>query len=255
MLASAPAARAGGSAVVKMKPEAKLRTKSHKRGRAGDIAAHHAERLAERALDHRQPVHQALALGDAAAARAVEADRMDLVEIGHRAVLVGDVAELGDRRDVAVHRIDATRRRPAWARRGSRSAQLAVEVVAGRCGAKTRRSARLWRMPSIIEAWLPASDSTTQPGMLRGQRAERRPVGDVAGGEQQRRFLAVQVGELALEQHVVVVGAGDVAGAAGAGAAAVERLVHRLEHGRVLAHAEIVVGAPDGDLRRGAPSR
>ena len=29
MLASAPAATAGGSAVVKMKPEAKLRTKSH----------------------------------------------------------------------------------------------------------------------------------------------------------------------------------------------------------------------------------
>ena len=29
MLASAPAATAGGSEVVKMKPEAKLRTKSH----------------------------------------------------------------------------------------------------------------------------------------------------------------------------------------------------------------------------------
>ncbi len=29
MLASAPAAMAGGSAVVKMKPDAKLRTKSH----------------------------------------------------------------------------------------------------------------------------------------------------------------------------------------------------------------------------------
>jgi hypothetical protein len=42
-------------------------------------------------------VHQPLALGNAAAARAVHADRVDLVDIGHRAVLVADVADLGDR--------------------------------------------------------------------------------------------------------------------------------------------------------------
>ena len=52
MLASAPAASAGGSEVVKMKPEAKLRMKSQIARDAGDIAADHAERLAERALDH-----------------------------------------------------------------------------------------------------------------------------------------------------------------------------------------------------------
>ena len=75
--------------------------------RPGDVAAHHAEGLAQRALDHGQPVHQPLALGNAAAARAVHADRMHLVEIGHRAVLVGDVADFADRRDIAVHRIDA----------------------------------------------------------------------------------------------------------------------------------------------------
>ena len=34
MLAQAPAANAGGIAVVKMKPEAKLRTKSHKSAEA-----------------------------------------------------------------------------------------------------------------------------------------------------------------------------------------------------------------------------
>ena len=58
----------------------------------------------------------------------------------------------------------------------------------------------------------------------------------------------MQIGEFALQQHVIMVGAGDVAGAAGAGAATVERLMHRREHGRMLAHAEIVVGAPDGHL-------
>ena len=47
---------------------------------------------------------------------------------------------------------------------------------------------------------------------------------------------------------MVVVGAGDVAGAAGPGAAAIERRVHRGDDGRVLAHPEIVVRAPHRDL-------
>ena len=57
----------------------------------------------------------------------------------------------------------------------------------------------------------------------------------------------MQVGELGLELDVIVGGAGDVAGAAGAGADRVDRLVHGREHGGMLAHAEIVVRAPDGD--------
>jgi hypothetical protein len=51
-------------------------------------------------------VHDAVALGNAAAARTVKPDRMHLVEIGHCSELVGDIAEFADRRDVAVHRID-----------------------------------------------------------------------------------------------------------------------------------------------------
>ena len=82
------------------------------------------------------------------------------------------------------------------------------------------------------------------------QRRQRRVVGDVGGREEQRRFLAVQVGELVLELDVIVGGAGDVARAAGAGADGVDRLVHGGDDGRMLAHAEIVVGAPDGDLAR-----
>ena len=176
---------------------------------------------------------------------------MDLVEIGHRTVRVGDVAELGDRGDVAVHRVDDLEGDQLGPGRG-RARRACGRGPRGRCGRRSLARRRLWRMPSIIEAWLLASESTTQPGMLRGQRAQRRPVRDVARGEQEGRLLAVQVGELALEQHVVVVGAGDVAGAAGAGAAAVDRLVHGVEHGRVLAHAEIVVRAPDRDLAAAA---
>ena len=79
------------------------------------------------------------------------------------------------------------------------------------------------------------------------ERRQRRLVRDIAGGEQQRAFLAVEVGELGLELDMIMGVAADVAGAAGAGADVVQRVLHRLDHRRVLAHAEIVVRAPDGD--------
>ena len=75
-------------------------------------------------------------------------------------------------------------------------------------------------------------------------------VRDIARGEDQRGRLAVQVGELALKLDQRMIGAGDVAGAAGAGAHAGRGLDHGADHLRVLAHAEIVVGAPDHDLAR-----
>src|SRR5690606_28244818 len=63
-------------------------------GRAGDVAADDAEGLAERALDQRYPVHQAEFLGDAAAPRPVEPDGVNLVEIGHRPVFLGNLDDL-----------------------------------------------------------------------------------------------------------------------------------------------------------------
>ena len=61
------------------------------------------------------------------------------------------------------------------------------------------------------------------------------------------RFLAVKLAKLGLELGMVMGVAADVARPAGAGADLVQRLFHRFDHGRVLAHAEIVVRAPDGD--------
>ena len=57
----------------------------------------------------------------------------------------------------------------------------------------------------------------------------------------------MQIGQFLLQHHMVVVGAADVSRAAGAGAAAVQRLMHGVQNRLVLAHAEVVVGAPDGD--------
>ena len=85
-------------------------------------------------------------------------------------------------------------------------------------------------------------------GQHLGDGRDRRLVGDEARGEDQRRFLAVEVGELGLELDQRVVGAGDVARAAGADAHPPGRVGHGRDHRLVLAHAEIVVGAPDDDL-------
>src|SRR5881394_1377410 len=71
------------------------------------IAAVAAERLGQRALEDVDAMHDAVAFGDAAAARAVHADRMNLVDIGHGAVALGEIADPGQRRDIAVHRIQA----------------------------------------------------------------------------------------------------------------------------------------------------
>ena len=58
----------------------------------------------------------------------------------------------------------------------------------------------------------------------------------------------MQIGQFGLQLHQRVMGAGDVAGAAGAGADSRGGLDHGADHFRVLAHAEIVVGAPDHDV-------
>src|SRR5262249_51399976 len=75
-------------------------------------------------------------------------------------------------------------------------------------------------------------------------------VRDIAGGEDQRRLLAVQVGELTLELDHRMIVAGDVTGAASAGAHPRRRFDHGANHLRMLAHAKIIVRAPDHDRAR-----
>src|SRR3546814_9271132 len=63
-----------------------------------DIAAHHAERLAERPFDDGKAARRVVTIRYAAAPRAVHADRMHLVQLGERVVLVGKIADRMDRR-------------------------------------------------------------------------------------------------------------------------------------------------------------
>ena len=183
--------------------------------------------------------------GNAAAARAVHADRMDLVEIGQRAIAVGEVADRGDRGDVAVHRIDAFER-DQLGRLGILLHQQLLEMVEVVVAEHALLAARVLDAGDhrgVVE-FVGEDDAA---GQQFAERRQRRLVRDVARGEQQRALLAVQVGELGLELDVVMGVAADVAGAARAGADVVQRFLHRRDHRGVLAHAEIVVRAPHGD--------
>ncbi len=246
MLASAPAAIAGRQGGGEDEAGREAADEVAQRGRRRDVAADHAEPLGQGAFDHRQPVGEPFLLCHAAAARAVEAHGMHLVEIGHGAMPLRYVADLGDRRDVAVHRVDRFERDQLRNVR-RQAGQPPVEV-----GRVVMREHDLLR-PAVADALdhggvVAGVGQHDAAGQAAGQGAQRRPIRHVAGVEQQRGFRVVQVGQFLFQQHVVVVGACDVAGAARAGAAAIERLVHRRQHGRVLAHAEIVVGAPHRDV-------
>ncbi len=68
----------------------------------------------------------------------------------------------------------------------------------------------------------------------------------------------MQVGKLGFELHQRVVCTGNVARAAGTCAHRAGRLLHGRDHALMLAHAQIVVRAPDGNFTRfftGAPQR
>ena len=161
MLASAPAATCGRQGRGEDEAGRKAAHEVAERGRGRDIAADDAEGLRQRAFDHGQPVAEALALGDAAAARAIEADGMNLVEIGHGAVRVRDVAELGDRRDVAVHRVDGFERHELRRATDRCRASLRVEVRRVVMGEDARRSAAV-------------ADALDHRGVVRVRRRGRR---------------------------------------------------------------------------------
>ena len=215
-------------------------------GRAGDVAAEAAERLGQGTLDDINPMRRIVALGDAAAARAVHADRVHFVDIGHRVVFVGEIADRVDRRDVAVHRIEALE-----------DDQLGPRRIGGLQQFLEMRDV-IVPPDHLVAAGLPhALDHRIVVERVRQDQAVRQELGDgrnaglvrdVARCEQKCGFLAVQVGEFALQLDQRMVGAGDVAGAAGAGAHAGGDVDHGADHLRVLGHAEIIVGTPDDDV-------
>ena len=222
-------------------------------GRGRDIAADHAKALGQSTLDDVDPVHDTVTLGDAGTVGPVESDGMDLVEVGERAELGRGVADLGDRPDIAVHRVDRLEGddlRCGGVRAGQQLAQVRHVVVAEHA-AGSAAVADAGDHRGVVQR----VGEHQAAGQAGGQGRERRLVGDVARGEDQGRVLAMQAGQFALQLDMQVVGAGDVARAAGAGALRRHRVTHGLEHQGVAAHAEVVIAAPDHDLARGAHRR
>ena len=70
----------------------------------------------------------------------------------------------------------------------------------------------------------------------------------IAGGEQQRRILAMQVGQFFFQSDMQRRGAGDVARAARTRADAARGLDGGFDDDRVGAHGEIVIRGPDQDV-------
>ena len=170
-----------------------------------DIATNDTVGLGQRAFDHGQFVHQAFAFGNAAAARAIHANGMDFVDIGHSAMLLGHVADFLDGRDVAIHRIDTFKRHQL----GHFRTILAQQPV------------QIFRVIVLEHMALGAAvaDAFDHGGMVQrvgednaagdlgGQRGQRSPVRDITRCEQQRIFLAVQIRQFQFELAVHVHGA------------------------------------------------
>ncbi|MNI46795.1 hypothetical protein D3C73_1012770 [compost metagenome] len=216
-----------------------------RRGIARHIAAHGAEPLAEGALQHADAMRLAVAFGHARAVRAVQAHGVNLIQIGEGAVLFGHIADRRDGGEVAVHRIAALETDqlgPVAADPAHQPVQIAP-VVVGEDVLLHARAAHALDHGGVVQG----VGKDHRPRQARRQRRQGRIIGRIARGEQQRRLLAVQIGQIALQQDVFVASAGDVARAARARAIGADCPLRRLDHLGVDAHRQIVVRAPDGD--------
>src|SRR5258708_15942516 len=216
----------------------------------GDIAAKRPEGLGQRSLDDVDARHHAVLLGNSGAAWPVHADGMHLVQIGHRVIALCKVADRREWSDVAVHRIDALEHDQLRA--------------AGRCA----REQLLQVLQIVVAPNLPGTAGGThsfdhrimvecigQDQAVRKQPRDRRDarvVGNIARRENECRFLAMQVGELGLQLYQRPICTRNVARSARARTHRAGGGTHRFDYLRMLAHAEIVVRAPDNDIPRAA---
>ena len=137
-----------------------------------------------------------------------------LMPVKFGAVLLGDITDRRNGRNVAVHAVDAFERDDLRALRRHRSHQF-IEMS---------------HVVVATSGWI----------------SNLAALGTLGRLEDQRAFLAVQVRKLGLQLDMMPIGAGDVSGAAGARTRAIERPVHGRQHIGVLAHPQIVVAAPHG---------
>ena len=112
----------------------------------------------------------------------------------------------------------------------------------------------LWAKPRLVAPDEPRAledgvvgEDVVDDEVARAQQVpDRRDVGRVARDEDDRRGRAEEPGQRALELAMDRLLAGDQAARAGAGAVAIDRVLGRGDDGRVVGHADVVVGAEIG---------
>ena len=182
-------------------------------------------------------------LAEAAAGLAHRAERMGLVDVEHRVMLLLDVDEARQVGVVAVHAVDAL----------DRDEHAAVAVA-------DAREEHVERAPVVVGE--PAAGGAGEPRALENrvvgqdvvddevarahQVPDGRDVGRVPGDEDDRRGRAEKCGERVLEVAMDLLFAGDEAARARAGAVTIDRVLGCRDDRRVVRHPDVVVGAEIG---------
>jgi hypothetical protein len=190
------------------------------------------------------PVHHAQQFRRPPAARPQDARGVAVVHHDGGAVALGQVADLGQLRHVAVHREDAVggdQAQPA----ALGLPQAALQV--GHVRVAVAEAMGLAQADAVDDAGV--VQLVAQDGVVLAQeRLEQAGVGVEAGGVEDGVFLAEEAGDGGLQLLVQVLGAADEAHRGHAVAVRPEPPVGGLDHGRVAGQAEVVVGAEVDDL-------
>ncbi|OIQ74659.1 hypothetical protein GALL_436870 [mine drainage metagenome] len=141
---------------------------------------------------------------------------MHFVDIGQRAKFVGKIANLADRAEITIHRVnrfESDQHRPPLIDPLQNAAQVGHVVM-------LEDVLLAAAAPDALEhrGVVQRVRHDHQTGEQQRQRRKRRVIGDIGRGENQRRFFVVQVGKLCLQPLVIDRGARDIARAARPGA-------------------------------------
>ena len=189
-------------------------------------------------------------LGNTAAVQAVETNGVDFVEVGQGVVFLSQITDRPDGREVAFHRVTGLKSDDLRTRR-IEPAQLCFQishVVVFEDDLLGLGPAHGLDHGGMVET-VRQNHTVLE---VRRERAQRCQITDIARGKDQPGFLAVQIRQLTLQRHVQMVCARDIPRAANTCALLQRRIGHGLLNALILTHAEIIIGAPNGDLSRNA---
>ena len=174
---------------------------------------------------------------------------MYLIEKRHRVVALGDLDDVLNWGDVAIHgvyRLKGHQLCPSRIVFGKQTIEIGGIVVPKDTFIRTTIADTFDHRIMVVRIRI--NDAL---GNFSAKCGQCRHVSDITRGEQKSPFGFMQVRELLLKQDVIVVCPSYISCAAGTGAALAKRRSHSLQHCRMLSHPEIVVGAPNSHLADG----